>query len=158
MSRREESLPPFQQADGGKAQRGQDEHIPPQFQRAGDKGRPRKEGKDDQTVNQIQRRAYDRVPPLSQQAEQLKKPPGRRAAGEQQEGLERLVLGEGEGRNWWCVVFPPLCTAASVRELDPETTGLTESEIEMITEASGEYEVRFKTLELLSSLFRRLGF
>ena len=70
----------------------------------------------------------------------------------------RLVLGEGEGRNWWCVVFPPLCTAASVRELDPETTGLTESETEMITEASGEYEVRFKTLELLSSLFRRLGF
>ena len=34
------------------------------------------------------------MPPLSQQAEQLKKPPGRRAAGEQQEGLERLVLGE----------------------------------------------------------------
>ena len=21
----------------------------------------------------------------------------------------RITLGEGEGRNWWCVVFPPLC-------------------------------------------------
>ena len=21
----------------------------------------------------------------------------------------KIVLGEGEGRNWWCVVFPPLC-------------------------------------------------
>lgn len=21
----------------------------------------------------------------------------------------RIVLGEGEGRNWWCVMFPPLC-------------------------------------------------
>ncbi len=21
----------------------------------------------------------------------------------------RLVIGEGKGRNWWCVVFPPLC-------------------------------------------------
>mgnify|MGYP002619733791 CR=1 FL=1 len=25
----------------------------------------------------------------------------------------RLVIGEGEGRNWWCVVYPPLCTAAA---------------------------------------------
>jgi stage II sporulation protein R len=21
----------------------------------------------------------------------------------------RIVLGEGKGRNWWCVMFPPLC-------------------------------------------------
>ncbi|MBO4562778.1 MAG: stage II sporulation protein R [Clostridia bacterium] len=21
----------------------------------------------------------------------------------------RIVLGEGEGQNWWCVMFPPLC-------------------------------------------------
>ena len=21
----------------------------------------------------------------------------------------RLILGEGEGQNWWCVMFPPLC-------------------------------------------------
>ena len=21
----------------------------------------------------------------------------------------RVVLGEGEGKNWWCVLFPPLC-------------------------------------------------
>ena len=21
----------------------------------------------------------------------------------------RVVLGEGEGKNWWCVMFPPLC-------------------------------------------------
>lgn len=25
----------------------------------------------------------------------------------------RVVIGEGAGRNWWCVVFPPLCAAAS---------------------------------------------
>ena len=25
----------------------------------------------------------------------------------------RVVIGEGQGRNWWCVVFPPLCTAAA---------------------------------------------
>lgn len=25
----------------------------------------------------------------------------------------RIVLGEGEGQNWWCVLFPPLCTGAA---------------------------------------------
>ena len=25
----------------------------------------------------------------------------------------RVVIGAGEGRNWWCVVYPPLCTAAA---------------------------------------------
>lgn len=25
----------------------------------------------------------------------------------------RLVIGDGAGRNWWCVVYPPLCTAAA---------------------------------------------
>ncbi|MBR4079501.1 MAG: stage II sporulation protein R [Christensenellaceae bacterium] len=23
----------------------------------------------------------------------------------------RVVLGEGKGKNWWCVLYPPLCTA-----------------------------------------------
>ncbi|MBQ4648254.1 MAG: stage II sporulation protein R [Clostridia bacterium] len=25
----------------------------------------------------------------------------------------RIVLGEGEGQNWWCVLFPPMCTGAA---------------------------------------------
>jgi len=25
----------------------------------------------------------------------------------------RVVLGEGEGKNWWCVLFPPLCMVSS---------------------------------------------
>ena len=39
----------------------------------------------------------------------------------------RVVIGEGEGKNWWCVVFPQLCGAegefvetASTAGLDPE--------------------------------------
>ena len=56
----------------------------------------------------------------------------------------RVVIGEGEGRNWWCVVFPQLCMAgedfvetASVAGLSPELTGTLE----------GEYELRFWVLE-----------
>lgn len=25
----------------------------------------------------------------------------------------RIILGEGEGQNWWCVLFPPLCLGSS---------------------------------------------
>lgn len=33
----------------------------------------------------------------------------------------RVVLGEGAGKNWWCVMFPPLCFA-DIRE-DPSCAG-----------------------------------
>ena len=61
----------------------------------------------------------------------------------------RIVIGEGEGKNWWCVVFPQLCMAgedfvetASVAGLSPELTGTLE----------GEYEIRFYLLDLLGKL------
>jgi len=28
----------------------------------------------------------------------------------------RIILGEGKGQNWWCVVFPPLCLSADAAE------------------------------------------
>nr|WP_315989530.1 stage II sporulation protein R [Desulforamulus aquiferis] len=30
----------------------------------------------------------------------------------------RVVIGEGQGNNWWCVLFPPLCFVDSVKSLD----------------------------------------
>ena len=64
----------------------------------------------------------------------------------------RIVIGEGEGRNWWCVVFPQLCGAeggfvetASAAGLDPELAKSLE----------GEYELRFWVLEKLGELKNR---
>ena len=62
----------------------------------------------------------------------------------------RVVIGEGEGKNWWCVVFPQLCMGtegdfvetASVAGLSDELTGTLE----------GDYEVRFWLLEKLGEL------
>lgn len=70
----------------------------------------------------------------------------------------RVVIGEGEGRNWWCVVFPPLCLGA-VSERVEETAamaGLTEEEISLITAEEGEYVVKFKLLELWDALKQKL--
>lgn len=62
----------------------------------------------------------------------------------------RVVIGEGEGQNWWCVLFPPLCTAAAVEGVP---LGLSDAEYRLLTD--GKASVRFKTLELLSSWFHR---
>ena len=62
----------------------------------------------------------------------------------------RIVIGEGQGRNWWCVLFPPLCTAGALSEVP---LGLSDSEFDLIRER--ETSVRFKALEILSSVFKR---
>ena len=68
----------------------------------------------------------------------------------------RVVIGEGAGHNWWCVVFPPLCaeTTSDLAET-AMAAGLTEDEVALITESDG-YQLKLKALELwekLRSLF-----
>ena len=67
----------------------------------------------------------------------------------------RIVLGEGAGQNWWCVLFPPLCTELAVKKEYGDSdlpVGLTPEEYELITGDGGEYRVRFKILETLSAV------
>lgn len=64
----------------------------------------------------------------------------------------RVVIGEGAGRNWWCVVFPPLCAAASA---DVPTSalaaGLSEEQVGLITESDG-YIIKSKLVEFWEQL------
>ena len=63
----------------------------------------------------------------------------------------RVVIGEGGGQTWWCVVFPPLCLG-SVTETAAETAlegGLDSGEVALITGESEGYVVKFKAMELL---------
>ena len=57
----------------------------------------------------------------------------------------RVVLGEGEGRNWWCVVFPPLCLAGAEGESLQSVMGREDAA--MLT-GTPRYELRFRLLEL----------
>ncbi len=68
----------------------------------------------------------------------------------------RIVIGEGSGENWWCVVFPPLCLG-SVSETTVQTAtdgGFDEDEISLITGESEGYIMKFKALELLDTVAR----
>lgn len=70
----------------------------------------------------------------------------------------RLVIGAGEGHNWWCVVFPPLCTAVSSDLAQTAmAAGLTEDDVQLITESESGYVLKFKSIELWESLRARLA-
>lgn len=62
----------------------------------------------------------------------------------------RVVIGEGDGQNWWCVVFPPLCLG-SVSETAAQTAlsdGFTQDQVSLITGEDEGYVVKFKAIEL----------
>ena len=72
----------------------------------------------------------------------------------------RVLLGEGEGQNWWCCLFPPLCLSAATGSTDESnedafiSAGLNADQYKIITESdTPKYKVRFKILETLSSWF-----
>jgi len=65
----------------------------------------------------------------------------------------RAIIGAGEGRNWWCVVFPPLCAAASAEV--PETAlaaGLSSAQVGLITEEDQGYVLKSKLVEFWRGL------
>lgn len=65
----------------------------------------------------------------------------------------RVVIGSGEGKNWWCVVFPSLCVPASAdgfREVSVEA-GVTPTMQETLA-TDGRYTLRFFLLECLGRL------
>ena len=65
----------------------------------------------------------------------------------------RVIIGDGVGQNWWCVVFPPLCTtAATDLEEVGISTGLGEGDISLMTEENQGYVLKFRSLELWESL------
>lgn len=66
----------------------------------------------------------------------------------------RVVIGQGGGRNWWCVVFPPLCLG-SVSETAAETAaeaGFSQDQLALISGEDEGYVVRFKAIELWEQL------
>ena len=70
----------------------------------------------------------------------------------------RITIGSGSGQNWWCVVFPPLCTAAACQWQDAgRAAGLEEDDLSLMTEEDAGYELRFRSVELWEMLRQWLG-
>lgn len=69
----------------------------------------------------------------------------------------RIVIGEGAGKNWWCVVFPPLCASAATDV--PQTAlaaGLTSDQVGLITEENNGYILKSKLVEFWQNIQTQL--
>lgn len=67
-------------------------------------------------------------------------------AGEYQ--AVRIQLGEGEGHNWFCVLYPAVCLDSSVALEE----GMSSQQKEMLTHPE-DYEIRFALLDGLMALW-----
>lgn len=63
----------------------------------------------------------------------------------------KIVIGEGKGHNWWCVMYPSVCLSACTDDFDKV---LTKEEKKMIT--SKKYIPKFKMLEIVNKLKNKI--
>ena len=76
----------------------------------------------------------------------------------------RIIIGEGKGKNWWCVMFPPLCFVdeqSSIIDTDTDKKlreVLTEEEYALIAQNNkkqvNKVEVKFKIVEILQNIMK----
>ncbi|MBQ3432294.1 MAG: stage II sporulation protein R [Clostridia bacterium] len=65
----------------------------------------------------------------------------------------KVVIGKGGGHNWWCVMFPALCLAAS--DNSEALQALTPREQELI-QSNPKTEIRFKCVEIYEKIKKML--
>ncbi len=71
----------------------------------------------------------------------------------------KVILGEGEGHNWWCVMFPPMCVpvADDVNVDDRKTEEYLTDDGNKLINGGNKYVMKFKILELYEELREHLG-
>jgi stage II sporulation protein R len=73
-----------------------------------------------------------------------------------------ITLGEGEGKNWWCVLFPPLCfldfeNGDAVKENKEGKSDKTETVSAEEADETEEIQTKFFVVELFDSLVSAVG-
>ena len=65
----------------------------------------------------------------------------------------RVRIGEARGHNWWCVLYPALCTSAAQPQKVLSEAGFSPAQIRLLTDSeSPHYVLRFRILEWLAQL------
>lgn len=71
----------------------------------------------------------------------------------------KVVLGSGQGQNWWCVMFPPLCVPAATGDITTDDGVNLEEYLnedgERLVSSKGKFKVGFKVLEIYEKLFKQ---
>ncbi|MBR2915987.1 MAG: stage II sporulation protein R, partial [Clostridia bacterium] len=67
----------------------------------------------------------------------------------------KITIGEGRGKNWWCVMYPPMCNIENLTidsGKDKLKKALSDDEYRMISSSAPPCRVRFKIVDLVNSL------
>ena len=68
----------------------------------------------------------------------------------------KVKIGNAEGENWWCSLFPPLCfTDVSSGIIDEEAEenlkeNISEEEFSIVSSSNGIYKLKFRLIEFLN--------
>ena len=65
----------------------------------------------------------------------------------------RIELGRAQGKNWWCVLYPPLCVEAACSGFTQEEAQISESLLQQ--NELPKYRVKLAVVEWWESLLRR---
>ncbi len=59
----------------------------------------------------------------------------------------QIIIGEGKGKNWWCVMYPAVCLTSAAR-LDNAVS----DSAAVVAEGSERFKIGFKTVEIIESI------
>lgn len=70
----------------------------------------------------------------------------------------RIDIGKAEGKNWWCVMYPPLCISAATNDVYADRKifldhGFTQSGLDKLFYENQTPQVKLAVLEFFKSLF-----
>ena len=65
----------------------------------------------------------------------------------------RIIIGNGEGHNWWCVMFPPLCFVDETKG-DVDSNNLKEVLVDDNDEENNNIKCKFKIVELIKDILK----
>lgn len=71
----------------------------------------------------------------------------------------RVTIGEADGQNWWCVMYPPLCIPAAesvTADTDTAEDYFSEDELDVMRHPQ-RYRIRFKCLEIFDKIRARFA-
>ena len=71
----------------------------------------------------------------------------------------RVKIGRAEGKNWWCVMFPPLCFVDETYSIVDDKSGsklkniMTEEEYDTLLSKKTPIKIKFKLWDMIKDLF-----
>ena len=65
----------------------------------------------------------------------------------------KVIIGEGKGKNWWCVMFPPMCLPGS--NADASVADVLNRTEKDIVNNGKKYKFKFKIVEIYEEILKK---